>query len=796
MPNLRFRSDQEQEKEEHNANTVIDMYSNGSAGTTSSEKPTSESHLKRTDHSGSTLNMPSVDIPSNMHDDFNWDNYSEEGDDEDTDDEGAQKVTGFWRLHPLVRALCIMLGGGIIFIIPVIAVMASHPELPFRDAVDRDAPDGQFQYDIQCVARSFSLICAVWVFGTLIYHLVDLVPRFVLTLVRAVKGKHNIEKIKDRLQFYIAVKLYIKLILISATSLVSFVVMFPNSSYRFIGKIESGKSTWDQVLFQFNILALFACGIIGIEKLLLKVIATRFHRSAYRERIEQQTYASWVLDHLNHAREVNAQGSEGNTADNTPYMFNNTATFTGAQNDTMTEATASRKELLQQTGDEIRAVPDDKMASPPPLGKSQSGNSTGSSLWRNTFSGSRRNSDLGHRKRPSKSIASRLWDIKGIAMEGGIGVNSNQYASRLARKLFSALHGDRNYLVVDDFLPFFDKEEEAIKAFEFFDKDDNGDISKKEMRNRVVLIYKERRALLNALGDMSQVVGKVDMFMTILCLFVLVVIALLVFGLDALKSLATMGTLFIGWSFVFGSTFKNVFECIVFLFQIHPYDVGDNVVINTERFVVHKIRLLSTVFFKWDGTYTVFQNSVLATQKLENLRRSNPQFESIKVGLDFHTPTSKIWALRDRMNEFCEENPRDYSGPISYNLMLLENVNRIELSVGINYKNNWQDVTRHFRILTEFSVTLRNAIVELQMRYSMPLQPVTMVQPPPGYDEASVVADMEKRQSHVSEDEDVLDRGHRSESESDEDDIFGPPPDELHNGNAHAAAAMTLPHNV
>ncbi|KAI8324474.1 hypothetical protein GQ54DRAFT_237140, partial [Martensiomyces pterosporus] len=312
-----------------------------------------------------------------------------------------------------------------------------------------------------------------------------------------------------------------------------------------------------------------------------------------------------------------------------------------------------------------------------------------------------------------------------------VDMNSNQYASKLARKLFGALNNDRDYLVVDDFLPFFEKEEDAIKAFEFFDKDGNGDISKREMRDRVLLIYKERRALLNALGDMSQVVGKLDLFMTVFALLVIVIIALLVFGLDALKSLATMGTLFIGWSFVFGNTFKTVFECLIFLFQVHSYDVGDTVIVDGENLTVKKIRLLSTVFYKTDGTYTVYPNAKLATLKIQNMRRSNPQSESIQVSFSFGTPTEKLYALRDRMNEYADENPRDISSPVGFSIDLLENTNRVQISVGINHKSNWQDGARRAAVKNKFAFALRQAIIDLGLGYSLPLQPVSMVAPPP-----------------------------------------------------------------
>ncbi|KAJ2556879.1 hypothetical protein EV175_001702 [Coemansia sp. RSA 1933] len=731
--------------------------------------------------SGATLTKPSTDIPEHLQDDFNWDSMSADGDDEDKSDEGARPVHGFWKMHPLVRALCIMVGGGVVLIIPTVAVLASHRDLPFRTTLSTtQQPD----YNLQCVARSFALLTAIWITSTFIYHLVDMIPDAVLRIVRTFKGKRVLEKTKDSLQFFVAIKAYVKMIVMSAVSLVCFVIMFPNSSYRFTGKVENSSATWDQVLFQINVLALFACLIIGGEKLVLKIIATRFHRSAYKERIDKQEYASWVLDHLNRAREAHTDAVSAAASAGTPYAGGSkSATFASDAGFAM----GSRKELL---GEGTSGTASDI---PPPLRQRQS---SSNSFWgRRSTASSDEGGPRMWRTGP-KTIASRIWDIKDRALDGGIGMNSNQYAGRLARKLFSALHNDRDYLVVDDFLPYFEKEEDAIKAFEFFDKDNNGDISKREMRDRVLLIYKERRALLGALSDMGQVVGKLDMFLTGIALVIIIIIALLVFGLDALKSLATMGTLFVGWSFVFGNTFKTTFECVVFLFQVHAYDVGDTVVVATESLTVDQIRLLSTVFYKTDGTYTVYANSLLATMKIQNLRRSHAQSESIAVSFAFDTPSEKLDELRERMNQYCDDHPRELISPVGFNVDLMENCNRLQVSVGINYKSNWQDGGYHFGTKREFSLALRSVIMDLGLSYHLPVQPVAMVTPPPSLEHEHSAAQQQQsppqqQQPPVPSSQRPFQPSVHEDSDSDED-IFGSPyrpPNRYHpdgSGGTHA----------
>jgi Ca2+-binding EF-hand superfamily protein len=60
-------------------------------------------------------------------------------------------------------------------------------------------------------------------------------------------------------------------------------------------------------------------------------------------------------------------------------------------------------------------------------------------------------------------------------------MGSTYSARRLARKLFEGLQDQgRNHLLLEDFVPYFGNEADARTAFMLFDKDGNGDISKRE----------------------------------------------------------------------------------------------------------------------------------------------------------------------------------------------------------------------------------------------------------------------------------------------------------------------------
>ncbi|KAI9285430.1 hypothetical protein BC943DRAFT_277720 [Umbelopsis sp. AD052] len=188
---------------------------------------------------------------------------------------------------------------------------------------------------------------------------------------------------------------------------------------------------------------------------------------------------------------------------------------------------------------------------------------------------------------------------------------------------------DENFLFKEDFADFFITTEEADKAFQLFDRDKNGNISKRELRNGTIEIFKERKHLSASLRDLSQASGKLDIILmsTFAVVWALIVAAAL--GVDVGSQLLPLWTMFVAISFIFGNSAKDMFESIIFVFVTHPYDVGDRVFVGTENWTVVEINLLTTTFKKWDGTTLYAHHTVIAPQYICNLRRSGPMAEVI-----------------------------------------------------------------------------------------------------------------------------------------------------------------------
>ena len=93
---------------------------------------------------------------------------------------------------------------------------------------------------------------------------------------------------------------------------------------------------------------------------------------------------------------------------------------------------------------------------------------------------------------------------------------------------------------------------------------------------------------------------------------------------------------------MFGNSLRGVYESVVFLFIVHPFDVGDTIAVGPgvaagsgERCVVEEIALLtSTLRRVGDGAAVAWPNAALAAGPLVNMSRSGPRCEVMKVLVD------------------------------------------------------------------------------------------------------------------------------------------------------------------
>ena len=179
----------------------------------------------------------------------------------------------------------------------------------------------------------------------------------------------------------------------------------------------------------------------------------------------------------------------------------------------------------------------------------------------------------------------------------GNDIFGKEEANRVAKIMYDGLTAGllRNYLLVDDFKPWFrHKDVTAATAFALFDREQSGRVSSRNCRNAIRAIFRERRNIMNSLKSLASCVSQLNSVLVVLTLLMAVFISIPVFGVDVSSFIASIVTLFVGFGLVFGNSLKGGFECMIFLFVMHPYDVVRTIAKITPRFSSRLLYFLYT----------------------------------------------------------------------------------------------------------------------------------------------------------------------------------------------------------
>ena len=107
----------------------------------------------------------------------------------------------------------------------------------------------------------------------------------------------------------------------------------------------------------------------------------------------------------------------------------------------------------------------------------------------------------------------------------------------------------------------------------------------------------ERKSLAHSLNDTKTVVDELNSLASVLVTIVIVIVWNLMMGFLTTKILVFLTSQLLLLAFVFGNSVKTIFEAIIFIFVMHPFDVGDRCVIDGVQ-VIRNCQTSSRFFLK------------------------------------------------------------------------------------------------------------------------------------------------------------------------------------------------------
>ncbi|CAL1390039.1 unnamed protein product [Linum trigynum] len=272
------------------------------------------------------------------------------------------------------------------------------------------------------------------------------------------------------------------------------------------------------------------------------------------------------------------------------------------------------------------------------------------------------------------------------------------------------------YIEEEDLLRFMIKEEVDL-FFPLIEGSESGRIDKKAFTEWVVKVYNGRRALAHALNDTKTAVKQLNKLVTGILIVVSIVIWLLLMEIATTKVLVFLSSQLVLAAFMFGNTCKTIFEAIIFVFVMHPFDVGDRCVVDGVPLLVEEMNILSTVFLKLNNEKLFYPNSVLATKPISNYYRSPDMGDTVEFSIDFATTVEKIGLLKDRIKKYLEKNPQHWHPNHNIVVQEIQEVNKLKMALFCNHTMNFQEYPEKNKRRTELMMEIKKIFEELKIKY-------------------------------------------------------------------------------
>ncbi|KAK1295979.1 Mechanosensitive ion channel protein 4 [Acorus calamus] len=291
------------------------------------------------------------------------------------------------------------------------------------------------------------------------------------------------------------------------------------------------------------------------------------------------------------------------------------------------------------------------------------------------------------------TLDERIMDAKHGQDESATQIQSEYEAKAAAKKIFTnvAKPGSK-YIYLADLMRFM-REDEALKTLTLFEgAQENKRISRSALKNWVVNAFRERRALSLTLNDTKTAVNKLHHMVNMVVSIVVLVIWLLILGIATTHLLVFISSQLLLVVFIFGNTCKMIFEAIIFLFVMHPFDVGDRCEVDGVQMVVEEMNILTTVFLRYDNQKIAYPNSVLSTKPISNFYRSPDMGDAIDFNIHVSTSVEKVAKVKERIKAFIESKKEHwYPNPMII-IKDVEDMNKLKMAVWLQHRMNHQDM--------------------------------------------------------------------------------------------------------
>ncbi|GAB4834814.1 hypothetical protein Ancab_033082 [Ancistrocladus abbreviatus] len=257
---------------------------------------------------------------------------------------------------------------------------------------------------------------------------------------------------------------------------------------------------------------------------------------------------------------------------------------------------------------------------------------------------------------------------------------------------------------------------------------ETGKISKSSFRNWVVRAYFERKSLAHSLNDTKTAVQQLHKLASAVVFVIIVVVFLLVMGVATTKVIAVVLTQLVLLGFMFQNMCKTIFESIIFVFVMHPFDIGDRCVIDGVQMIVEEMNILTTVFLRYDMEKIYYPNAVLLTKPISNFYRSPEMCDSVDFTIAASTPTETIIAFKIAIQSYIESKPKHWNPKHAVIVKAIEDPHKMKMCLAVLHTINHQNYGERNNRLSDLILELKRIFETLGIKYHLLPQEIHLTQ--------------------------------------------------------------------
>jgi small-conductance mechanosensitive channel len=282
----------------------------------------------------------------------------------------------------------------------------------------------------------------------------------------------------------------------------------------------------------------------------------------------------------------------------------------------------------------------------------------------------------------------RHTNIRSVSTQHGE-IKTAEQAEYVGKEIFmNVAPQDSPTLCHEDLCRFLD-EKDVDRVLQGIESNEDGRVTLPAFIDWVREVVRERKYLSMTLSDTKTAIKSLDDLLDYLVAILLIMLIMIFCKVDLAKLLVLASSSILAAVFVFGNTCKTVFEAIIFLFMVHPYDTGDIIVVHGNRYQVEEMQLLTTILLSTsDNSKVYISNAKLAQAEIINQYRSPDMIEVLEFQVLASTPGDKIYALRNQVARFASADPDHWHPKVILSIMELAGP-RMVVHISIQMKMNF-----------------------------------------------------------------------------------------------------------